>query len=85
MEDVWKADSSAFYSVSMMCGVRSEGIRLTDDELVIWHNMPALSKVVHLEDHVHFNHEGYRVWDDELYVDVVSLAEERKKRNAVLL
>ena len=44
-------------------------------ERAVWHELPVLTKEQHLLDHVHFNKEGYRMWDAKLFNHVQALLE----------
>ncbi|KAG0000782.1 hypothetical protein BGZ80_006405 [Entomortierella chlamydospora] len=37
------------------------------EDRIIWSEAPAEAIIEHLDDHVHLNEEGYRIWDETLY------------------
>ena len=43
------------------------------DEKVIWSDASERVGKEHLVDHVHLNEEGYRLWDEVLYPQVLQL------------
>ncbi|KAF9434065.1 hypothetical protein BGZ76_008627 [Entomortierella beljakovae] len=39
----------------------------SEQDRIIWSSVPVEPTIEHLDDHVHLNEEGYRIWDETLY------------------
>ncbi|KAF9361106.1 hypothetical protein BGX26_005735 [Mortierella sp. AD094] len=43
------------------------------EDRIIWSGVPVEATIEHLDDHVHLDAEGYRIWDETLYPRVQQL------------